>query len=212
MPGRPVVRVVDAAAAVEEDLRVVGQHRVRPELADLADQQLAERQLVGERAVRLVEEPDVVIADDGGRRRCSASRVAASSSGSMLGVLAALVAARAADEAADRARVDPAGRRRGRPEVRIVGVRDDQHEPRGARQSWRRDDRPGRRGGSGVIAPRREARPPAQRTERPIAPTSSGRSRSTAGSLPRRARQLSGRPRFRRRQGPRERRRRDLRA
>ena len=139
---RPVVGVVDAAAAIEQDLRVVGQDRVRPELADLADEQLPEGQLVGKRPVRLVEEPDVVIADDLARpallgltRRRQHERID-------LGVLSTLVPARAADEPTDGSAVDPARGRGGRAEIGVVGVGDDQHESPGS-PVVTRDDHPG---------------------------------------------------------------------
>ncbi len=142
---RPVVRVVDAGPLVEQDLGVVGEDRVRPELADLAHEQLAQRQLVGQRPIRLVQEPDIVVADDGGgpallhlARGRQLQRVE-------LGVLAALVPAGAADEPPHGAAVDPARGRRRRPEIRIVGVRHDDHEP-GRPPRVRRDDGPfGRR-------------------------------------------------------------------
>ena len=61
---QPVVDVVHAAVAVEDRLGVDRQHRVGTELADLADELLAQGEVVGERPVRLVEEADVVVAHD----------------------------------------------------------------------------------------------------------------------------------------------------
>ncbi len=130
-PRRPVIGVVDAGVPEEDDLRIVRQDGVRPEAANLAHQVLAQRKLVGERAVRLVEEDHLVIADDlggpallllaGRRQRQRVGR----------GILAPLVAGRAADEAADRPGVDPGrGRRRG-SELGVVGVGRDHHEAGG---------------------------------------------------------------------------------
>ena len=66
-PGRPVIGVVDAAVAVKRRLRIYGKHGIRSKRPDLADQLLAQGEIVGERAIGLVEERDAVIADD--RRR-----------------------------------------------------------------------------------------------------------------------------------------------
>ena len=130
MPGGPVIGVVDPAVRVDDDLGILGQDGIGPERADLADEQLAEREVVGECPVRLVEEADPGIADDlGAAARCSASRVAASGERVEVGVLTTLVAARAAHEPADRAGVDPARGGRGRAEVGVVRVGDDDHEP-----------------------------------------------------------------------------------
>jgi len=124
-----VVGVVDAAEAVEHDLRVRRQDGIRPKRPDLADELLAQREIVLERAVGLVEEGDALVADD---RR--GGRLLGLPQGGQLErievrILPAGVSARSADEPADRARVDPRGGGRGRPEVGVVGVRDDHHEP-----------------------------------------------------------------------------------
>ena len=63
-----MVGVVDATVAVEDDLGVGCQDRVRSERANLADEVLAEREVVRQRAVGLVEERDPGIANDGGCR------------------------------------------------------------------------------------------------------------------------------------------------
>ena len=131
MPGGPVVGVVDAAVVVEQRLGVHRQDRVGPEGPDLADQLLAQGQVVGERAVRLVEEADALVADDRGggpllrlpeRRRAPADRSASRRR-------------RRRRSCSRRASpTDPSsiqrGRRGGRPEVGVVGVGDDHHEPR----------------------------------------------------------------------------------
>ena len=62
-----MVGVVDAAVAVEDDLRVGRQHRVGPERPDLADELLAQGEVVGERPVGLVEERHARVAHDLGR-------------------------------------------------------------------------------------------------------------------------------------------------
>jgi hypothetical protein len=105
--------VVDAAEAVEHDLRVRRQDGIRPKRPDLADELLAQREIVLERAVGLVEEGDALVADD---RR--GGRLLGLPQGGQLErievrILPAGVSARAADEPADRARVDP-GASRGR--------------------------------------------------------------------------------------------------
>ena len=129
-PGRAVVGVVDAAVAVEDDLRVGGEHGVRSERPDLADEVLAEGEVVVECAVGLVEERHARVADDVGgdplllfAQRRERHRIE-------VGVLAAGIATRAADEPADRALVDPARGRCGGAEVGVVGVGDDEHESR----------------------------------------------------------------------------------
>jgi hypothetical protein len=45
--GRPVIGVVHAAVAVEDDLRIGREHGVRPERPDLADEELAKGEVVG---------------------------------------------------------------------------------------------------------------------------------------------------------------------
>ena len=55
-PRRSVVGVVDPAALVDDRLGVGGEDRVRPERPDLADELLAQGEVVGERAVGLVQE------------------------------------------------------------------------------------------------------------------------------------------------------------
>jgi hypothetical protein len=120
---RPVIRVVDPAVAVEERLGVGGEDGVRAERPDLADEELPQGEVVGEGPVWLVEEADPRIAHD--RRRDPLLGLAEGGQGERVGlrVLAARVAARAADEPADGSSVDPAGGRRRRAEVRVVGVR-----------------------------------------------------------------------------------------
>ena len=109
----------------------MGQHRVRPERADLADELLSKRQLVRKGTVGLVQERDPRVADDlrgasllDFTQRCQIERIES-------GVLTARVTARTADQPARRSRVDPArGRRRG-SEIRVVGMSHDHHEPVG---------------------------------------------------------------------------------
>ena len=78
-------------------------------------------------AVRHVQERHARVADDlgGGALLSLPSREL---EGVHVRVLAALVAARAADEPALRALVDPARGSRGRPEVGVIRVRRDHHE------------------------------------------------------------------------------------
>ena len=111
-------------------------------VADLAHELLAQREVVGEGAVGLVEERD--------RRRsprprpppaARASRSAAELERIGPPVVGAGVAAGAAHEPAGGPLVDPAGGGRGGSEVGVVGVRDDHHEPR-------RDARRGASGGA----------------------------------------------------------------
>ena len=137
---QPVVDVVHAAVAVEDRLGVDRQHRVGTELADLADELLAQGEVVGERPVRLVEEADVVVAHDLGRGPLLALAERAELDRVGPPVVRAGVAAGAAHEPADGAFVDPAGGRPGRPEVGVIGVGDDDQE---ARRGARRDGRAG---------------------------------------------------------------------
>src|SRR5690349_23949192 len=62
--GGPVVRVVDPGATRERVLRVRGEDGVRTERSDLADEVLAQDQVVDEAAVRHVQERDALVADD----------------------------------------------------------------------------------------------------------------------------------------------------
>ena len=123
---------------MEHGLRVGGEDRVRPERPDLADQQLAQREVVGERAVGLVQEAHARVADHG--RRGALLGLAQCRQLERIGVrvLAALVAARAAHQPADRPRIDPAGGRAGRTELGVVGVSGDDHEPGRAASAWSR--------------------------------------------------------------------------
>ena len=116
------------ATLVEDRLGIGGQDRVRPEGPDLADELFAQGEVVGQGAVRLVQEGDPGITDDrrGGPLLGLAQRGQLERVG--VGVLAALVAARAADQPALGARIDPARGGAGRPEVGVVGVGGDDHE------------------------------------------------------------------------------------
>ena len=76
MPGGAMVDVVHAAVVVEHVLRVHGEDRVRPERPDLAHELLAQGEVVGERAVGLVEERDAVVARRSPRRPAAPSRAA----------------------------------------------------------------------------------------------------------------------------------------
>ena len=123
-----VVGVVHAVGAMEDRLGVGREDGVRTEGADLADEVLAEGQVVGQRTVGSVQERDPGVADHVGRGpllrladRRELERVE-------VRVLAALVAARAAHEPGLGAFRDPAGTRRGRPEVGVVRVARDDHE------------------------------------------------------------------------------------
>ena len=126
--GRPMVGVVDPAALVEERVGIGGEDGIRPEGADLADELLAQRQVVGQRPVRLVEERDPGVADDRRRRALLGLAQRGEHERVGVGILAALVAARAAHQPALRTRVDPARRRPGGPELGVVRVRRDDHE------------------------------------------------------------------------------------
>ena len=131
-PGGPVVGVVDAAIAVEEGLGVGRQDRVRSKGPDLADQHLAQREVVGQPAVGLVEERDPGVPDDPGRgpllrfaERCQRQRIG-------IRVLATLVATRAADQPALGSVRDPAGGGRSGAELGVVGMGRDDHESVGS--------------------------------------------------------------------------------
>ena len=86
--------------------------------------------VVHERAIRHVQEGDARVAD---HLRCG-SLLALARRGELeridVGILAALVAARAADEPAHGALIDPRRSRGRRPEVGVIGVRGDDHESR----------------------------------------------------------------------------------
>jgi len=127
-----VVGVVHAAVAVEEDVGVGREDRVGPERPDLADEQLAQREVVREGTVWLVEVGHALVADDPGGFVLLPLALGGQVERVAVGVLAAGVAAGAAHEPAGGARVDPARGGRGRPEVGVVGVGDDQHEPGGS--------------------------------------------------------------------------------
>jgi hypothetical protein len=123
-----VVGVVDPAAFVDDRLGVGGEDRVRAERADLANELLAQREVVGKSAVGLMEEAHPGITDD--RRGCALLCLAQSREPERvgIGVLAALVAAGTAHEPPLGPGVDPSGGRPGRPELGVVGVRGDDHE------------------------------------------------------------------------------------
>ena len=116
-----MVGVVDAAVAVEDDLRVRGEHRVRPERPDLANELLAQRQVVVERAVGLMQERHARIADDVGGDALLLFAQGGQLERVAIRILAARVAARAAHEPADGSRVDPARSRRGGPKSASSG-------------------------------------------------------------------------------------------
>ena len=125
--GRAVIGVVDSTVVVEEDVGIGRQDGVWTERANLANEHLAQDEVVDERAVRLMEERDARVTDD--RRRGPLLAESGELERIGLRILAALVAARAAHEPALRARVDPSGGCRGWSEVGVVGVRGDHHEP-----------------------------------------------------------------------------------
>ena len=123
--GRPVVRVVDPAALVEEGVRVGGEDRVGAEGPDLAHELLAQGQVVGQRPIRLVEERDAGVADDRRGRTLLGLAQGGQDERVGVGVLAALVAARAADQPAPASRRRSSARRSRRARIR--------HRPDGPR-------------------------------------------------------------------------------
>ena len=126
-----MVGVVHAAVAVEEGLRVGRQDRIGPERPDLADEQLAQGEVVGQGAVRLVQERHAGVPDDRGRRRCSVSRSAASSNGSASGSSPPWSPLVQHTSQPTEPWSIHARRRPGRPELGVVRVRGDDHEPVG---------------------------------------------------------------------------------
>ena len=127
-----MVGVVHAAVAREGVLRVGREDRVRAEGANLAHEVLAQDQVVDERAVGHVQEGHARVADDLGRGPLLALAERRELERIGVRVLGAGVAAGAAHQPADRALVDPARRGRGRPEVGVVRMRGDDHEPLGS--------------------------------------------------------------------------------
>ena len=124
-----MVRVVDATVPVEQRLGVRREDGVRAEGPDLADQLLAQGQVVGERAVGLVQEGHAGIADDRGRGALfGLSRRAASSSGSASGSSPPWSPLVQHTSQPSRAGIDPGRGGPGRPEVGIVRVGRDDHE------------------------------------------------------------------------------------
>jgi hypothetical protein len=77
----------------------------------------------------LVEEAHARVAGHGGRGTLLGLAQRGKLERIRVRVLATLVAARAAHEPAHGSLVDPAGGRAGRPELRVVRVRGDDHEP-----------------------------------------------------------------------------------
>ena len=69
-----VVDVLDEAGLVDDDARVGSGHRVRSEGADDAHQLLAKRQVVGQGAVRPVQERHALVADGAPRRPAAPPR------------------------------------------------------------------------------------------------------------------------------------------
>ena len=127
--GRPVIGVIDPTARVEQRLGIGRQDGVRAEGPDLPDQVLAEGEVVDERAVGLVQEADTGIPDDLRRRALLGLAQGRELEWIGVRVLATLVTGGATDEPPDRTLLDP---RRGgarRPELGIVGMRGDEHEP-----------------------------------------------------------------------------------
>ncbi len=114
--------------SVNDDFRVAAHDRVGLEGADLADEQLAEREIVHEAPVRLMQEAHPRIAHDRGRPSLLLLARPGELDGIEIGVLAARVAGGATNEPSFRAGVDPGGRCPGRAEVRVIGVSDDDHE------------------------------------------------------------------------------------
>ena len=129
MPACSVIGVLDVAPPRHEHSRVDREHGIGSKAAQLANQLLAHDQVVGERSVGLVEERHVLVADDS--RGVALLRFAAPRQFQWIEVrvLAALLAAGAADEVRDRSRINPPSDRAGRSEVRVIGMRDDHHGP-----------------------------------------------------------------------------------
>ena len=116
----------------ESILGIRRQDRVGLERPDLAHEVLAQDQVVDERAVGHVQEGHALVADDVGGGALLAFPDGGELQRVHVRILTALVAAGAADEPALGALVDPArGGRRG-PEIRVVGMGRDDHEPRRA--------------------------------------------------------------------------------
>ena len=104
---------------------------------------LAQGEVVGQGAVRLVEEGHTGIADDGRRGALLALAQRGQLERIGVGILAALVPARAAHQPADRPCVDPARGGPRRPEFGVIGVGDDDHDDRAARRGPRLERRRG---------------------------------------------------------------------
>jgi hypothetical protein len=92
--------VVHPGLPVEDGLGIGREHRVRPERPDLADELLAQREVVGEATVGAVQEGHARVADDRGRRALFALAESRALERIDVRVLAALVATGAADEPA----------------------------------------------------------------------------------------------------------------
>src|ERR1035437_5153692 len=124
-----MVRVVYPATTVDHDLGIATEDRVRPEGSNLPDQHLAQGQVVDQASVGLVKERDTGIAHDLG----GAQLLVLSGPGQVerieVGVLPSGVARRAADEPAFGPGDDPGRGRARRPEVGVIRVADDDHEP-----------------------------------------------------------------------------------
>src|SRR4029450_1511083 len=114
-----MVGVVDAAAEMEHGLRVRAEDRVGLERADLADQHLAQGEVIRQRAVGLVQERDAGVADDVRRSTLLSLAKGRELNRTGVGTLAPRVAGGAAPEPAGGTAVDPRGCRAGRSEVRV---------------------------------------------------------------------------------------------
>ena len=124
-----MIGVIDAAAGVDHDFRIAAEDGIGLERPNLANEQLAQGHVVGQTTVRLMHEAHACVADDLGCSAlfgfaclCQFRRIE-------IRILAAGLARRAADEPALRTGVDPRGRGSRRPEVRVIRVPDDDHEP-----------------------------------------------------------------------------------
>ena len=106
-----MIGVVDHAAAVDDHLGVAAQNRVRLEGPDLADEHLAQRQVVREHAVGLMEERDTAVTHYGRRLALLVLALQRKLHLVEIRVFTTRIAGGAADEPALGARIDP--RRRG---------------------------------------------------------------------------------------------------
>src|ERR1035437_2446949 len=101
-----MVGVVDPTARIDHDFGILGKDRIRPERPDLADEKLAQDEVVDQGAVRLMQEAHPGVAYDFRRSALLMLAQLSQSNGICVRVLAALVAAGAADQPADGCTID----------------------------------------------------------------------------------------------------------